>query len=62
MDIKLNDILTMKKQHPCGGKQFLVLRIGMDFKVRCMTCKREFMAPRNKIEKSIKKIESGENL
>ena len=31
MDIQVNDILTMKKQHPCGSKQWQVLRIGMDF-------------------------------
>ena len=56
MDIKLNDILEMKKQHPCGGKQFLVLRVGMDFKLRCTTCGREVMVPRAKTEKLIKKV------
>lgn len=56
MDIKLNDILEMKKQHPCGGKQFLVLRVGMDFKLRCTTCSREVMVPRVKTEKHIKKV------
>ncbi len=56
MDIKLNDILEMKKQHPCGGKQFLVLRVGMDFKLRCTTCSREVMVPRVKTEKHIKRV------
>ena len=56
MDIKLNDILEMKKQHPCGGKQFLVLRVGMDFRVRCVKCNRAVMVPRQKIEKNIKKV------
>lgn len=56
MDIKVNDILEMKKEHPCGGKQFLVLRAGMDFRVRCIKCKREVMVPRVKIEKNIKKV------
>ena len=54
MDIKVNDILEMKKEHPCGGKQFLVLRAGMDFRVRCVKCDREVMVPRVKIEKNIK--------
>lgn len=36
MDVRLNDILVMKKKHPCGENRFLVLRIGMDFKLRCM--------------------------
>lgn len=57
MDININDILHMKKQHPCGEKRFLVLRIGMDFKIKCMGCGREVMLPRSKVEKNIKKIE-----
>ncbi|MEG0692402.1 MAG: DUF951 domain-containing protein [Oscillospiraceae bacterium] len=56
MDVMVNDILMMKKDHPCGENQFLVLRIGADFKLRCVKCNREFMAPRSKIEKNIKKI------
>ena len=56
MDVQLNDILIMKKKHPCGENQFKVLRIGMDFKIQCVKCTREIMAPRNKIEKNIKSI------
>lgn len=56
MDIRVNDILEMKKQHPCGGKTFLVLRSGMDFKLRCTTCSREVMVSRVKAEKNIKKV------
>jgi len=46
----------MKKNHPCGSNQMFVIRAGMDFKLRCVGCSREFMIPRNKIEKNIKKI------
>lgn len=56
MDIRINDILMMKKPHPCGSHQFLVLRVGMDFKLRCSGCSHEFMAPRIKIEKHIKSV------
>ncbi len=56
MDVRVNDILEMKKQHPCGAKQFLVLRSGMDFRLRCTGCGREFLIPRSKAEKNIKKI------
>lgn len=56
MDVSVGDKLLMKKPHPCGGFVFDVLRVGMDFKVKCTTCGREFMAPRKSIEKSIKKI------
>jgi len=57
MDIRLNDKLTMKKQHPCGSFDWMVLRIGMDFKLRCAGCGHEVMLPRSKVEKNIKKIE-----
>ncbi|MBP3792933.1 MAG: DUF951 domain-containing protein [Ruminococcus sp.] len=56
MDIIKGDILVMKKNHPCGNNQMLVLRSGMDFKLRCTKCQREFMVPRSKAEKNVKKI------
>ena len=56
MDIKVGDIITVKKQHPCGSNTFEVLRSGMDFKIKCEGCGREIMLPRQKVEKSIKKI------
>ena len=56
MDVSVGDILTMRKPHPCGEHNFLVLRVGMDFKIRCLGCNREIMAPRSKIEKRIKSV------
>lgn len=56
MDVQVGDKLQMKKNHPCGSREFLVLRVGMDFKLRCTGCGREVMAPRRRIEKNIKKI------
>ncbi len=58
MDIKVGDVLKMKKEHPCGSKDMLVLRIGADFKLRCTGCGREFMTPRSKCEKKIKSVVS----
>lgn len=55
-DIRLGDILIMKKKHPCGENKMLVLRSGMDFKLRCVGCGREFMVPRSKAEKNIKSV------
>jgi len=57
VDIQVGDILTMKKEHPCGEKRWLVLRTGMDFKLRCMGCGHEVMGPRNKFERNVKKID-----
>lgn len=63
MDVQLGDILTMKKQHPCGEKRWEVLRIGADFKLRCLGCGHEVMGARSKFEKNIKQIErNGETI
>ena len=56
MDVRLGDILEMKKPHPCGSRNWLVLRVGMDFRLRCQGCGHEVMLPRSKAEKNIKKI------
>ena len=56
MDIRLNDILVMKKAHPCGEKKWLVLRTGADFRLRCLGCGHEVMTPRIKAEKNIKQV------
>ena len=57
MDIRVNDILTMKKEHPCGSKQWLVLRTGADFRLRCLGCGREVLGPRSKFEKNVRQIQ-----
>ena len=61
MDVRPRDILIMKKKHPCGSSEMFVIRAGMDFKLRCVGCSREFMIPRNKIEKYIKRIVRNDN-
>ncbi len=59
MDIRPGDELDMKKPHPCGCSRFAVLRVGMDFKIRCTNCAREVMIPRKKAEKSLKAVYRG---
>lgn len=56
MDIRVGDRLTMKKSHPCGSKEWLVLRTGMDFRLKCQICGREIMIARSKAEKNIKSV------
>ena len=60
VDLRLNQRVELKKQHPCGGKTWVILRLGMDIKLRCETCGHELMLPRSKAEKAIKKILDGE--
>ena len=56
MDIHVGDVLKMKKAHPCGSQEWSVLRVGLDFKLRCMGCGHDVMLPRAKAEKNIRKI------
>ena len=52
--ISVGDILKFKKPHPCGGCEWKVLRIGIDFKLECTTCNRVIMIPRIDAVKRIK--------
>jgi len=56
MDISVGDVIQMKKTHPCGSDMMKVLLTGVDFKLRCEGCGREFMTPRSKCEKKIKRV------
>ena len=57
MDIQVGDVLTMKKAHPCGSKQWQVLRIRADVKLRCCGCGHEVMGPRSKCEKKVRQVQ-----
>ena len=56
LDIQVGDVLTMKKPHPCGGRDWEVLRAGMDFRLRCLRCGRELLLPRARAEKGVKAV------
>lgn len=58
MEIQVGDVLRMKKPHPCGSLEFTVLRVGMDFKLKCCRCGHEIMLPRRKCEKNIKAVKN----
>ena len=56
MEFFINDKLRLKKKHPCGGEEFIVMRLGSDIKLRCSSCSREIMLPRIKLEKMIRAV------
>ena len=60
MELNVGDVVELKKQHPCGGKEFEILRAGMDFRIRCLTCSAQIRIPRVKLEKRIKRIKETE--
>ena len=53
---KRNDILELKKPHPCGSKEFKILRLGSDVRIVCQGCGRDMILDRIKLEKATKKI------
>jgi len=53
---QVGDIVELKKEHPCGSKQWKILRTGADFRIECQGCRHSLMITRTKFEKSVKKI------
>ena len=57
----VNEILTMKKPHPCGGRDWEVVRVGADIKLRCTTCGKYVNLTRDEIKKRVKAVKKEEN-
>lgn len=53
---KLNDIVEMKKAHPCGTNLWQIVRMGADIKIKCINCNRYIMMPRLEFNKKMKKV------
>lgn len=56
MKFFVGDIVRMRKAHPCGGTDWEILRVGMDFRIKCSTCGRVVMLPRPQFEKAVKAV------
>jgi hypothetical protein len=52
---EVGDIVYTKKPHPCGSHEWEILRVGMDFRIRCMGCTHLVMLPRAKFVKNVKR-------
>ena len=53
----LNDIVEMKKEHPCHkSKEWKIIRMGADIRIKCLGCGTSVLLPRQKFDKKIKKI------
>ncbi len=55
-EFALNDIVEMKKQHPCGVNRWKIIRIGMDIRIKCEGCGHSVMLPRKEFVKKMKKV------
>ena len=54
--LRPQDRIQLKKEHPCGGKIFRVIRVGSEVRIVCETCGRDMTIDRIKLEKSIKQV------
>lgn len=55
---KLDSIVIMKKEHPCGTNRWQITRLGADIKIKCLACGRTIMLPRIEFNKKLKKVET----
>jgi len=54
-EFELNDIVMMKKPHPCGENRWQVIRVGADIRIKCLKCDRSVLMPRSEFVRKIKK-------
>lgn len=59
MVYEVGDIVKLKKPHPCGSKEWEILRVGADFRLKCMGCGHQVMMPRPLVEKSTRGLTKG---
>ena len=59
MEIKLGDVVRLKKKHPCGGDEWEVVRLGADIGIRCLKCQRRVLLERSIFERRVKASVSG---
>jgi hypothetical protein len=56
MDIRVGDVVQMRKAHPCGSDRWRVYRVGADIGARCLGCDHRMMMPRRKFERALKRV------
>jgi hypothetical protein len=57
-DLRLDDVLRLRKPHPCGGYEWKVVRLGADIGIECLTCGRRVLLPRRQLAHRVKTISS----
>ena len=62
-DIRIDDVVRLRKPHPCGGSEWRVVRLGADIGVRCLTCGRKLLMPRSRFARQVRLfIQRGESV
>lgn len=52
----LDDVVVLRKPHPCGGDTWRIVRLGADIGLRCTSCQRRVLVPRSAVERDIKRF------
>ncbi len=56
LDYKLNDLVEMKKQHPCGVNRWVIIRLGSDIRIKCTGCDHSVLMSRRDFDKKLKQV------
>ena len=62
MDIKLGDVVRLRKKHPCGGAEWQVIRLGADVRMKCLSCQRQVVLERGVFERRVRAVVPVEEL
>jgi len=62
LNLLIGDVITTKKNHPCGSHDFEIMRTGIDFRIKCLGCDKQIWIERRNLEKRIKKITRDEEI
>lgn len=55
-EYQLNDVVEMKKPHPCGTNKWKIIRLGMDIRIKCEGCQHSVLIPRKEFTRKVKKL------
>lgn len=57
LSLLVGDVISTKKNHPCGSHEFEIMRTGIDFRIKCLGCDKQIWIERKNLEKRIKKVQ-----
>ncbi len=55
-EFEVGDVVSLKKRHPCGSSDWEILRVGADFRLKCMGCGHQIMVARKLVEKNARNL------
>ena len=58
MEIEVNDIVRLRKKHPCGNDEWQIVKLGIDIRIKCLKCQRLVLLERRTLERRIKAVVS----